>query len=303
MLDISVVILTYNEEKHIERCIQSIKKYSSNIYIIDSYSTDNTIQLSKSLNVNILQNKFINQSKQFAWALENINFKTEWILRLDADEYLEDNLIIEIKNKLPNLTKEIVGINLKRKHIFMDKWIKFGGRYPLILLRLWRNGHGYIEDRWMDEHIMVEGGKTITLKNNFCDHNLNNLSFFINKHNLYAGREVIDILFDNLRINNEKKKLNTKNTSYNVSLKRFLKESFYKKLPIGLGPLSYFIYRYIFLLGFLDGKVGLIYHFLQGFWYRFLVEGKLLEYKKEIKDLENKDEIIKKLSELSSLKL
>ena len=111
----------------------------------------------------------------------------------------------------------------------MDKWIKFGGRYPLILLRLWRNGHGYIEDRWMDEHIMVEGGKTITLKNNFCDHNLNNLSFFINKHNLYAGREVIDILFDNLRINNEKKKLNAKNTSYNVSLNRPLYSNTFRR--------------------------------------------------------------------------
>ena len=210
MLDISVIILTYNEEKHIERCIKSIKKYSDNIYIIDSYSTDNTIAISKSFNSTILQNKFINQSKQFAWALDNINFKTEWILRIDADEYLEDNLIIEIKNKLPNINKDIVGINLKRKHMFMDKWIKFGGRYPLILLRLWRNGHGYIEDRWMDEHIMVEGGKTITLKNSFCDHNLNNLSFFINKHDWYAGREVVDILSDKLKIKDEKKKIEYK---------------------------------------------------------------------------------------------
>ena len=302
MLDIAVVILTYNEERHIERCIQSIKKYSDNIYIIDSYSTDNTIQICKSLNVNILQNKFINQSKQFTWALDNIDFKTEWILRIDADEYLEENLIIEIKNKLPNINKDIVGINLKRKHMFMDKWIKFGGRYPLILLRLWRNGHGYIEDRWMDEHIMVEGGKTITLKNSFCDHNLNNLSFFINKHDWYAGREVVDILSDKLKIKDEKKKLSTKNTSFNVSLKRFFKESFYNKLPIGLGPLLYFLYRYIFLLGFLDGKAGLIYHFLQGFWYRFLVESKLVEYKKVIKGLDNNDEIIKKLSELPSIK-
>ena len=302
MLDISVIILTYNEEKHIERCIKSIKKYSDNIYIIDSYSTDNTIAISKSFNSTILQNKFINQSKQFAWALDNIDFKTEWILRIDAAEYLEENLIIEIKNKLPNINKDIVGINLKRKHMFMDKWIKFGGRYPLILLRLWRNGHGYIEDRWMDEHIMVEGGKTITLKNSFCDHNLNNLSFFINKHDWYAGREVVDILSDKLKIKDEKKKLSTKNTSFNVSLKRFFKESFYNKLPIGLGPLLYFLYRYIFLLGFLDGKAGLIYHFLQGFWYRFLVESKLVEYKKVIKGLDNNDEIIKKLSELPSIK-
>ena len=302
MNDITAIILTYNEEKHIERCIQSIKKYSDNIYIVDSYSTDNTIQLCKSLGVNILQNKFINQSKQFAWALDNIDFKTEWILRLDADEYLEDDLINEIKNKLPNIPKDIVGINLKRKHLFMNKWIKFGGRYPLRLLRLWRNGHGYIEDRWMDEHIMVEGGKTITFNNNFCDHNLNNLSFFINKHDWYAGREVVDILSSVLKINNGKKKLTSTNTSFNVSLKRYLKENLYNKLPIGFGPLLYFLYRYVILLGFLDGKSGLIYHFLQGFWYRFLVECKLIEYKKAIENLESKEEIIKKLSELQGLK-
>ena len=99
-----------------------------------------------------------------------------------------------------------------------------------------------------------------------------------------------------------KKKLSTKNTSFNVSLKRFFKESFYNKLPIGLGRLLNFLYKYIFLLGFLDGKVGLIYHFLQGFWYRFLVESKLAEYKKAIKGLDNNDVIIIRLSELPGLK-
>lgn len=298
--DISVIILTHNEEKHIARCIKSAKKYSNNIYVIDSYSSDKTAEISKSLNVSVLQNKFINYAKQFSWALNKINFTTEWILRLDADEYLEDDLIIEIKNKLPKIDDEVVGINFKRKHIFMNKWIKYGGRYPLILLRLWRKNLGKIEDRWMDEHIIINKGKTITFKNCFCDHNLKNLSFFINKHDWYANREAVDILLSEL---NKKKnvKLNSKNTSFHATLKRYVKEKIYNNLPIGVRPFSYFVYRYFILLGFLDGKEGLIYHFLQGFWYRFLVDSKLVEFRKELKKLDGNDDYINKLSMISNL--
>ena len=298
--DISVIILTHNEEKHIARCIKSAKKYSNNIYVIDSYSSDKTAEISKSLNVSVLQNKFINYAKQFSWALNKINFTTEWILRLDADEYLEDDLIVEIKNKLPKIDDEVVGINFKRKHIFMNKWIKYGGRYPLILLRLWRKNLGKIEDRWMDEHIIINKGKTITFKNCFCDHNLKNLSFFINKHDWYANREAVDILLSEL---NKKKnvKLNSKNTSFHASLKRYVKENIYNNLPIGVRPFSYFVYRYFILLGFLDGKEGLIYHFLQGFWYRFLVDSKLVEFRKELKKLDGNDDYINKLSMISNL--
>ena len=298
--DISVIILTHNEEKHIARCIKSAKKYSNNIYVIDSYSSDKTAEISKSLNVSVLQNKFINYAKQFSWALNQINFTTEWILRLDADEYLEDDLIVEIKNKLPKIDDEVVGINFKRKHIFMNKWIKYGGRYPLILLRLWRKNLGKIEDRWMDEHIIINKGKTITFKNCFCDHNLKNLSFFVNKHDWYANREAVDILLSEL---NKKKnvKLNSKNTSFHASLKRYVKENIYNNLPIGVRPFSYFIYRYFILLGFLDGKEGLIYHFLQGFWYRFLVDSKLVEFRKELKKLDGNEDYINKLSTISNL--
>ena len=298
--DISVIILTHNEEKHIARCIKSAKKYSNKIYVIDSYSSDKTVEISKSLNVSVLQNEFINYAKQFSWALNKINFTTEWILRLDADEYLEDDLIVEIKNKLPKIDDQVVGINFKRKHIFMNKWIKYGGRYPLILLRLWRKNLGRIEDRWMDEHIIINKGKTITFKNCFCDHNLKNLSFFINKHDWYANREAVDILLSEL---NKKKcvNLNSKNTSFHASLKRYMKENIYNNLPIGVRPFSYFVYRYFILLGFLDGKEGLIYHFLQGFWYRFLVDSKLVEFRKELKRLDNNDDYISKLSMISNL--
>ena len=301
--DLATIILTFNEEQHIARSIKSAKHISKNIYIVDSFSTDKTIEIAKSFNVNIVQNKFINYSKQYKWALDNLKIDSTWIMRLDADEYLEDDLINEIKKKLPSISKSVVGINFKRKHIFMNKWIRFGGRYPLILLRLWRNGFGMIEDRWMDEHIIVKGGETITFKNNFVDHNLNDLAFFKKKHSKYAIREAIDVLIDKLSLINVTNKLDRKSTSLNAYIKRFIKEKFYNKLPSHIGPIFYFIYRYFILLGFLDGRAGFHYHYLQGFWYRNLVSKKVLEFEKKISHLKIKGEILSELSRLTNYKL
>ena len=300
-LSIAVIIVTYNEEIHIERCIKSAKNYSNEIYIIDAYSTDKTIKIAKSLQAKVLQNKWQNHAEQFKWALKNIKSKAKWLLRLDADEYLEKKLILEIRNRLPEMDSEIYGVNLKRKQIFMNKWIKYGGRYPLPLLRLWRNGYGEMEGKWMDEHIFITKGKTTTFQNNFCDHNLNNLSFFVKKHDAYATKEAIEILLQKYQKKNNYLKI--KNTSLNVFLKRFIKEKIYNKLPMVLRSLFYFIYRYFVLVGFLDGKKGLIFHFLQGFWYRFLVDSKVVELENEIKNLKKFRHILKKLSLVTGLKI
>ncbi len=299
-LSIAVIIVTYNEEIHIERCIKNTKKYSDEIYIVDSFSTDKTVKIAKSLKAKVLQNKWKNYSNQFSWALKKIKTKSKWILRLDADEYLEEKLICEISKKLPKLNNDIYGVNFKRKQIFMNKWIKYGGRYPLPLLRLWRNGHGKIEDRWMDEHIVIKKGKTTTFYNNFCDHNLNNLSFFIKKHDIYATREAIDVILYEYKKNDY---LNKKNTPFNVFIKRVLKEKFYNRLPLGLRSMFYFIYRYFLLLGFLDGKKGLIFHFLQGFWYRFLVDSKVIELKNAIKNIDKYKNICKKMSSVTGFEI
>lgn len=290
---ISVIILTQNEEKHISRCLTSACKISNNIFIVDSFSTDKTLQIAKKFFTKIYKNKFINYSKQYKWALKNLPINSDWIMRLDADEYLEDGLINELKDNIEMIDKQVVGLNLKRKHIFLNKWIKFGGRYPLRQLRIWRNGHGTIENRYMDEHIIVKGGKTINFKGNFVDHNLNDINFFINKHNKYASREAIDYLIEkyDLGISNDSfYKLN--NNSGDVLIKRVLKEKFFNKIPVSLSSLLYFFFRYFIQLGFLDGKEGLIYHFLQGFWYRFLVGVKIFEIEKEIFNKNNKLEII-----------
>ena len=294
MNKISLVILTYNEEKQIVRCINSAKDICSDIFIIDSFSTDSTVEIAESLGAKVFQKEWMNNhAKQFNWGLENLPVKTDWVLRLDADEYLTPELANEINQKLSTLNKDITGVILKRRVYFMNRWIKHGGYYPIYLLRLWRCGSGKYEERWMDEHVKLEHGNAITFENDFVDDNLNNLTWWTNKHNNYATREAIDLL--NIKYNFSA----TVGIDANLSKaqdkrKRWLKENLYTFIPLFLRPFLYFIYRYIFKIGFLDGIPGLIWHFLQGFWYRFLVDAKVYDIERRARK-ENKpiDEIIK----------
>lgn len=303
--DLTVVILTKNEESHILRCLNSVRDIARRIVIVDSFSADRTIELALSFDAEmaVYQHPFKNQADQFQWAMENTDIDTEWVMRLDADEIIEPDLVAEIKEKLPKLPVDVVGINLKRKHIFMDRWVRHGGRYPLIMLRIWRNGHGHMEDRWMDEHMTVFGGRVITFNGGFADHNLNDLTFFTEKHNSYATREAIEILNQKYDLFRRDDEVNKSNTSVQVALKRCIKDRVYNYIPFTLSALLYFIWRYIFQLGFLDGRSGLVYHFLQGFWYRFLVGSKVMEYEQAIAHLSDKQQIIEELSKLTGHKL
>lgn len=294
-LDLTIVILTKNESIHISRALDNIKNIASKVIVVDSFSSDTTVEIAKSHGATVLQNRFVNYSNQFQWALDNANIGSKWIMRLDADEIIENDLLAELERKIPYLSDDIAGINIKRKHIFMGRWVRHGGRYPLVLLRIWRNGQGRIEDRWMDEHMVVWGGRTITLNGGFADHNLNDITFFTTKHNAYATREAIDVLIQRYKLTPRDEALNTKSASAQAAIKRVLKESVYNRLPFTVSALLYFLWRYIFQLGFLDGRSGLVYHFLQGYWYRFLVGAKLMELEQAIKGLSSNDEIRNRL--------
>lgn len=294
-LDLTVVILTKNEAIHIGRAMENLKGLAKDVVVVDSFSTDDTVAIAKAHGAVVLQNKFINYAKQFQWALDNAEIRGKWVMRLDADELIEADLRAELEQQLPQLPEDVVGINLKRKHIFMDRWVRHGGRYPLVLLRIWRHGHGRIEDRWMDEHMVVWGGRTITMKGGFADHNLNDITFFTTKHNAYATREALDVLIQRHNLAPRDEALNTKSASAQAAIKRVMKESVYNRLPFTVSALLYFLWRYFFQLGFLDGRSGLVYHFLQGYWYRFLVGAKLLELERATNGLDNNDAIKAKL--------
>ena len=301
--ELAVIILTHNEEIHIERAIISVSTIAKEIFVVDSFSTDRTVSICKEAGAVVVQHEFVNHARQFQWALDNLPVTANWIMRLDADEIIEADLAHKINSELPRLGSEFAGVNLKRKHIFMDRWVRFGGRYPLVLLRIWRRGQGRIENRWMDEHMVVWGGKTTTFSGGFCDKNMNSLSFFIEKHNKYATKEAIEILNQKLNLFPRDLALNTNSSSFQASLKRLTKERVYNKLPFTLSSFLYFFWRYFFQLGFLDGRSGLIYHFLQGYWYRFLVGAKVMELEAAISHLKNKDDILAELSKLTNHKL
>ena len=246
-----------------------------------------------------MEHAFVNHAAQFQWALDHLPLTSDWVMRLDADEVVSDELVAEICARLSHLSCDIAGVNLKRRHIVLGRWIRFGGRYPVILLRIWRRGMARIEARWMDEHMVLLQGNIIKFDHDFSDDNLNDLTFFTAKHNGYATREAIDILLERHRLCAPLHGLNSKTASRQAALKRWIKERLYNHLPFWLGPLAYFFYRYIILLGFLDGREGLIYHFLQGFWYRFLVGAKVFEFERGLKLLTTREERLEALARLS----
>lgn len=298
---ITVFILTYNEHRHVERAIRSLAGLDASVVVVDSFSNDDTVELAKSLGAKVIQRKFLVQAEQLQWALDNIPIETEWVMRLDADEVLSPELVRELAQRLPQLSSEVTGVNLNRRHMFLDRWIRRGGRYPLTLLRVWRRGIGRVEQRLMDEHVVLRCGESITLESDFSDHNLQDLGSFTEKHNRYATREAIDRLNEELHFFTRDVGLSAGTSNAQAGRKRFLKQAIYNRLPFGVGPLGYFLWRYFAQLGFLDGREGLIYHFLQGFWYRFLVEAKVFELRREVAHLKDTDSIRAELARLTGL--
>jgi len=277
-LDISVIILTYNEEIHIRRCIERIRPIAKQIFIVDCFSTDSTVNIAKELGADVYQNKWENNhALQFNWALDNLPIKTKWVMRLDADEYLTDELIIELQNKLPNLDVEITGIVLPLRRMFMNQHIKRGvGK--ILLLRIFQYGIGRCESRWMDEHISLNSGYQVTFEHEFADHNLNHIGWWTSKHNGYAIREAIDLLDTEFGWSVvDKTAESMMNEQALIKRKKKLK---YARAPLFWRSFAYFLYRYILRLGFTEGKAGFLWHFLQGWWYRTLVDAKIYEIKK-----------------------
>ncbi|MBZ0312022.1 glycosyltransferase family 2 protein [Clostridium butyricum] len=276
MLSLTTIILTKNEENNIEKCIRSLDGLAERIIVVDSFSDDNTKDLALSLNADVYENKFISHSNQFNWALKNCNITSEWIFRIDADEEMTAELVEEFKEKIPQITEGINGVFLRRRRYFMGRWIKHGDVYPEKVMRLFRTGTAESEDRTMDEHIVLKFGDAIEFESDFEDKDTKDLTFWINKHNWYSNKESAEFIkiYTEQSSNN---KLHGKILGNQCERRRWLKNKIYYKIPLFVRPIFYFIYRYFFKLGFLDGKEGLIYHVLQAFWYRFLVDSKIYE--------------------------
>ena len=284
MLDLSVIILTGNEELHIKRCLDIICPVAKDVFVIDCFSKDKTVEIAQSYaNVHVLQHEWpvTKYAGQFNWALENAHITTKWVMRLDADEYPMPDLVEEMQQKIPLLGDDITGIVLKRRHIFMGKWMK-GGIYPVKLLRIFRYRKAICEQRLMDEHIQLLEGKSVEFEHVFCDENIHDVSWFCHKHVDYAAREAVDLLDIELNLTGIVMADRNRKISTQAEEKRHLKH-YYAKKPLFWRSFAYFCYRYFLRGGFLDGKEGFVFNFVQGWWYRTLVDIKILEVRKWMK--------------------
>jgi len=275
---LTALILTFNESQHIARCIKSLQSCCSRICIVDSFSTDNTCEIAKSLGAEVFQNKWENNyAKQMNWGFANCNIETPWVIRMDADEYLLPELQDEIQARLPNLPNDVGGIELTRRVVFKGQWLRHGGFYPIHLLRIFRPEWGHCEQRLMDEHIVLSQGSVIRFDHDLVDENLNSMHWWVNKHNNYARREAADLLNKKYHFF-EQETMHESVSIAQASRKRFLKEKVYSKLPLGVRPSLYFLFRFFFQFGLLDGPKGWLFHFMQGFWYRLLVDINVWEF-------------------------
>lgn len=279
MVDLTIIILTKNEEQNLKKCVTSFKNVASKVVIVDSFSTDKTVEVAESLGAEVYKHPFKSHAEQFNWALDNISIQTEWVMKVDADEEFTPELAEEIDEKLDQIPSNVTGVILRRRVYFMGRWIKHGGRYPELLLRIFRNGHGMSEMKLMDEHIVVTDGDVVTFKNDLIDNNNKSLEWWINKHNWYSNKEVLDHQMTLARQMDEGLDEAGK-SSGQAKVKRIVKNGGYYRLPKFFRAHLYYIYRYYIKLGFLDGPEGKIFHFLQAYWYRFLVDAKMYECEK-----------------------
>ena len=295
-MQLTVIILTLNEELHIKRAIESVSDLADRIFVIDSGSTDDTVSIAVSCGAKVLTNAFVTQATQFNWALDNLPDDTQWVFRLDADEVVTADLKYSLARVLSEVGDGINGISVDRRILFLGGSIRWGGVFPVRLVRAFRFGYGRSEDRWMDEHIIVDGG-VVSASGEILDWNLKPLTWWVEKHNRYASREAIEVLNAEYEFLNRSAK---KDLTGGSEFRRFVKARIYMRMPLGLRSFVYFAYRYIIRLGFLDGYRGFAFHFLQGFWYRLLVDLKTQEVKQLLaNDCSNIFDIIYEVLEIN----
>ena len=262
MIDCTAIILTLNEESNIKDCVMSLLDFCNRVVVIDSFSSDDTVAIAKSLGCDVYQHKFENYAKQFNYGLFNTNISTEWVLRIDADERLTDAAKKEIITKLEK-NNAYNGVIIPLEVIFLGKKLKHGGIYPIRRLSLFKRAFGKMEEKNMDEHIVLSEGKVLTIKSVCEHHDYKSLKNWLHKHIDYAFREADDA-----------EQIINKEAAFKDK-----KRALYYKIPSFIRAKLYFIYRYYLRLGFLDGKAGRYFALMQAYFYRIAVEAALYEKK------------------------
>ena len=275
---LSVIILTHNEEQNLPDCLASLAGLNCEVFVVDSGSSDRTLEIAAAAGAQIICHPFENYAAQRNWAQHTLPLKTDWLLHLDADERLTAALRDEIAALFsPAHEKRLAamdGFMLCKRTMFMNRWIKHGAHYPSYHLRLFRKAKGACEERLYDQHFVVRGN-IAKLKHDCLDVLCADLDTWISRHLRWADLEARQMMQQET---NRQVRANPFGNS--IERKRWLRNGIYNRAPLFLRAVLYWLYRYILRLGFLDGKEGFIFHFLQALWFRLLVDVKLDELRR-----------------------
>jgi glycosyltransferase involved in cell wall biosynthesis len=275
-MNLTFIILTRDEEKNLPFTLNSLMGMGAKVFVVDSGSTDRTCEIARGRGCEVVTHAFDTHARQVNWAIDNLPIDTDWVFRLDADERVTEELKQELAKRLDSFSPDTTGLMIKRRVFFWGRWIRHGGYYPTWLLRIWRRGHARCEDRAMDEHMLVLRGKIENLDNDIIDENRKGLAFWIEKHNRFSDAEVSSVRQGITVVSGD-------DAGEATASKRRLKAGLYSRAPLFLRAFLYWFFRYFLLLGFLDGLPGFVFHFLQGFWYRLVVDAKLHELERSSK--------------------
>lgn len=265
---LTVVILTFNEARNLGACLQSLAGWADHVYVVDSGSTDGTQTIAREAGAEVVEHAFETHARQWAWAVTSLPIDTDWVLGLDADQQLTPELGAAIRAFLasPGAAR---GAFVNRRQVFRGRWIRYGGYYPKYLLKLFRRDAVSLDaDELVDHHFRVDG-PTAILSGDLIEDNRNEAAIaeWTAKHNRYAV----------LQARHELEARQAPRVGFGALFGSpddrvtWLKQT-WAGLPRFVRPCLYVFYRYVLRLGFLDGKQGFIFHVLQGFWYRLLVD-------------------------------
>ena len=270
-MKISVVVLTYNSEATLAKTLEAASQVSTDIYVVDSFSVDRTPAIAQQYGANLVTHPFVNYAAQRNWAIDHLPLKHDWELHLDADERLSETLAAELAALLQREPAAAVnGYYISRLVHFLGRPIRHGGMFPIWHMRLFRRRLGRCEEREYDQHFIVQGS-TERLKGPLIDDNQMPLSEWVTRHNRWSDAEVREILHGSNGL-----RLRPTLMGNPLQRKRYLR-GIYDSMPLFVRSVLLFAYRYVFRLGFLDGREGLIFFFLQTLWFRFLIDAKLFE--------------------------
>lgn len=267
---LSAFIMTRNEELNLEACLGSLSPWCSDIHLIDSFSTDGTLDIARRYGAHIHQHRFEGHTKQRTWALRNVPFANEWVFALDADHRVMPELRDELIALFAEPPQGVNGFFVNRRQIFRGRWIRFGGYYPKYMLKIFRHECAFLDDNEFDYRFYVNG-KTANLKHDILESNQNEwgISFFVEKHNKFAT----ELAVEEIKRANEGLGYLTRASFFgNPDQRTLWLKIRWNSLPMYVRPFLLFFYRYFLRVGFLDGKEGFIFHFLQSLWFRLLVD-------------------------------